>query len=943
MRIPEIANLFLDRENWILERILHYAQKHGYVPEAASLIDAWRISIPGLNHTISSFFEDKKYNVDQKDIGDDLGLNEIKFCKMVARRHRERGVSIGMFLGLFTYYRLSYQDCIREFYPPSAERDAVELALVRLFDSIGAAICSDWVGNDKNISEFNAPSEQNTFINDTSQYLQLFENIDIPVLLIGNDGRIRSLNLSAMKFLKKYYHNKQKNGLVSNDFEFDNIRGKLAIDFFPWLEEYLSHCANSYCEVKKFTINIKNCDYDCCFRVEIQPQSDMTGNFLGYSILLNSKIDSPRNMDIISHVKEELEIAFDTISDLVFLVNDSGILLRVNKALADKLSVKPSELIGKSCEEMLGCSQCALFEDNREAQEVLTSYSKIPGRFMVRSNPLVDSSGTYIGKVVVSRDVTPLEKIQRTLQSIETKYKNIFNHAPIGIFQSTEDGRYLSVNLTLAAMLGFVSTEDMILYYHDIGAQMYVDSQARAQIFEDGLKNGVVSAREVQLIRRDGSFFWGRLGGRLVKDGSSGFSYFEGFVDDVTASRAARLKLSQSESQFRSLAEHMEEGLVQTNCAGIVEYCNDYFCRVVNKNRSDIIFKSLFELIHSDDLNVLRSVFNKENKILTNDRLELRFFLNDTVCFTLVTPLVLKIEGKEGVDYWFLIMDITERKMLESQLLQTQKLEAVGQLAAGVAHEINTPTQYVLNNMWFIKEGMEQMSNALNSYREYVETFCGAENRKVMIKKEEEFQLPFYIAELPAAISETLQGLDRISAIVNSVKQFAHPGYSEHQEVDLNDLIEKTATLSRNEWKYHAEMTLELDPELPQVVCSSQGIGQVLLNLVINAAHAIADAVTEEVSLGHITIRTRRIGDNVEIQLQDSGTGIPAQAQAHVFEPFFTTKEVGKGTGQGLFIAHRVVVGEHGGKIGFQTEPGRGTLFSIVLPVVGKNGGMKHG
>ena len=212
-----------------------------------------------------------------------------------------------------------------------------------------------------------------------------------------------------------------------------------------------------------------------------------------------------------------------------------------------------------------------------------------------------------------------------------------------------------------------------------------------------------------------------------------------------------------------------------------------------------------------------------------------------------------------------------------------------------------------------------------------------------MAAVEEELQVPFYLEEIPAAVSETMQGLDRITAIVGSVKRFAHPGHDEHSEVDLNELVAQTVTVSRNEWKYVAEMSTDLDPALPRVVCSSQEIGQVLLNLVVNAAHAIMDARGESGAIGRISIGTTKIDDMAEIRIQDSGTGIPEHVRNHLFEPFFTTKAVGKGTGQGLFIAHRVVVKEHGGSIRFETQMGRGTTFIIKIPIGGRQGKTLHG
>ena len=492
----------------------------------------------------------------------------------------------------------------------------------------------------------------------------------------------------------------------------------------------------------------------------------------------------------------------------------------------------------------------------------------------------------------------------------------------------------------MATMFGFRSVGDMINYYSDISSQMYVRPEDRDALIREGLEKDNISAKDVNLFRPDGSTFWGRLRGRLVRDAQGSVMYFEGFVEDVSRRRAARESLARSEQLFRSLAENMSQGLVQVDMAGTVEYCNDHFCDLVRQCREDLIGMPLTPLVHEEDRTLFGTIFGQDACFLPGSRFDLRLKARQEIRFVLVTPVAQDAGGGQPLGYWLLFLDITERRMLESQLLQTQKLEAIGQLAAGIAHEINTPTQYVMNNMWFITEGVENLGQALDACRAAI---AGGEGRKALASREEELQIPFYLDELPSAISETMQGLDRISAIVNSVKQFAHPGHDRQEAVDLNELVEKTVNLSRNEWKYVADMAVDLDPHLPRVVCSSQGIGQVLLNLVVTAAHAVMDVPKGTERPGKITIETRSLGDLVRIRVMDNGSGIPHHARDHVFEPFFTTKPVGKGTGQGLFIAHRVVVKEHGGEIRFETESDQGTTFIISLPVAGRSEGLRRG
>ncbi len=279
-----------------------------------------------------------------------------------------------------------------------------------------------------------------------------------------------------------------------------------------------------------------------------------------------------------------------------------------------------------------------------------------------------------------------------------------------------------------------------------------------------------------------------------------------------------------------------------------------------------------------------------------------------------------------------------ERRLeLELQLHQSQKLESVGQLAAGIAHEINTPTQFVSDNTRFLQDAFGDLSNLIEGFQRLAEDArAGSVDRKLLDEVEQlqtSVDFDFLREEIPSAIDQSLEGIQRISKIVRAMKEFSHPDAGHKVAANLNQAIETTVTVARNEWKYVSDMKLELDPTLPLVACNLGEINQVVLNLIVNAAHAIADKVGDG-STGKetITISTKSDGDEVELRVADTGAGIPEQYRARMFTPFFTTKEVGKGTGQGLAIAHTVITKKHGGNIRFETETGQGTTFIIRLP-----------
>jgi PAS domain S-box-containing protein len=291
--------------------------------------------------------------------------------------------------------------------------------------------------------------------------------------------------------------------------------------------------------------------------------------------------------------------------------------------------------------------------------------------------------------------------------------------------------------------------------------------------------------------------------------------------------------------------------------------------------------------------------------------------------------------------------DLTERRQaedqrhhIELQLRQAQKLEAIGQLAAGIAHEINTPIQFVEHNLRFLHDSFSDLKMLLDHHQVLL---LATENGNVapelvqqIRKLLDQVEGSHLVGEIPGAIDEAMQGTERIAKIVRAMKEFSHPGSGKEKPTptNLNQAVESTITVARNEWKYVAEMVTELDPGLPPVPLFAGEFNQVILNLLVNAAHAIAEILGKNSrTKGTIKVSTRRDNAWVEVRISDSGAGIPEAIRHRIFEPFFTTKAVGQGTGQGLALARSVIVERHRGELRFETEPGKGTCFIIRLPL----------
>ncbi|HVH45560.1 MAG TPA: ATP-binding protein, partial [Labilithrix sp.] len=280
-----------------------------------------------------------------------------------------------------------------------------------------------------------------------------------------------------------------------------------------------------------------------------------------------------------------------------------------------------------------------------------------------------------------------------------------------------------------------------------------------------------------------------------------------------------------------------------------------------------------------------------------------------------------------------ILEDVTEQKHLEGTLRHAQKLEAVGRLAAGIAHEINTPIQFVNDNVHFMRDSFAAVVGLV----ECLKTEMAAHGDELLAryrKAEEQADWEYLGDEFPKSISQTLDGLQRVATIVHSMKSFAHEDRGEQAPADLNAALASTLTVASHELKGIAVAVRDFG-ELPPVVCFRGDLNQVFLNLVVNAAHAISDVVGTTGKLGRITVSTRRDGNDVVVSIADTGGGIPNGVAEKMFDPFFTTKEVGRGSGQGLALARNIVVKKHRGTITFESQLGVGTTFVIRLPIAG--------
>jgi PAS domain S-box-containing protein len=387
--------------------------------------------------------------------------------------------------------------------------------------------------------------------------------------------------------------------------------------------------------------------------------------------------------------------------------------------------------------------------------------------------------------------------------------------------------------------------------------------------------------------------------------------------------------------RFRSLVQRSSNLTLVCDRTAVLSYASAASSEILGLEDAALIGRPVTDLIHPDDRDLLTAWIADEGP--RGHVLECRL-VPEGPGLRWVEVSCTDLTGDPAVAGLVLhLRDVIEKRHLESESRHAQKLESVGQLAAGVAHEINTPIQFITDNLRFIAENLAPITGLLDDYREAFTT-VGPDNRdaqqQIFTDRETDIDLEFLRAELPLATDQALEGTARVARIVRAMKAFAHPGGDGKDLCDLNEAIRNTLVVADSEINQIADVVLDLAP-LPPVLCNLGDINQAILNLVVNAAHAMADAASAGRGRGTLTIRTRTDGTDgtdVVIEVEDTGNGIPDTIADRVFEQFFTTKAVGVGTGQGLALVYTLIHDRHKGTVTFTSQPGVGTVFTVRLP-----------
>jgi len=550
----------------------------------------------------------------------------------------------------------------------------------------------------------------------------------------------------------------------------------------------------------------------------------------------------------------------------------------------------------------------------------------------VSARSIRDARGKPTHTIAVAEDITERLEMESALKLSEARFRIVAESSGDSIYEwdlvsdlITTTGA-LQPGTDVVAGTPYSAREFRQRYYHP-------DDRERLEAaVQRHLDHGEPFREEVRLILPSGEVRYFFVQGSAVRDSTGRPIKLIGASRDITDQK----KVERANAQLAVIVENADAAIISNDLTGAVLTWNRGAERIYGYSAEEMIGRTMAALVPPDRC-AEHAAFMKRlqggERIKHVETMRLTKSAEPIPVLLTLSPMQDRQGNFLGIAH--VAEDITHVKELERQLAQTQKLESIGQLAAGIAHEINTPIQYIGDNGKFLEDAFRDLVKFAEGRRE-----CGEEPASgpagVPVPTREmldEGVFDYLRDEVPKAIEQLLDGVDHVARIVLAMKEFSHPGPAEKMPVDINRAIESTVLVSRSEWKYLAELTTDFDQELPPVHCLAGEFNQVILNLIVNAAHAISDVVKDSGSLGRIHITTRRDGPAVEIRVSDTGCGIPKANQSKVFDPFFTTKQVGKGTGQGLAIAHGVIVQKHGGVIRLESKLGKGTTFIIRLPL----------
>lgn len=767
-----------------------------------------------------------------------------------------------------------------------------------------------------------------TIENNEREYRTLVENADSLILKINSDGLISFANSFACGLLKP-----EEADLVGLSF-LDIIDEKISSAQTD-IRHVLNYFGDGPGPHERSCTSRKGEQIWIAWRIKATPGTE--GNYEEILCIGNNITPKYIALEKLKASEARYKSIFENAPLGIVYFNRDGIISNCNDNLIDLLGSTRDKLIGFSRDEMLDLKMREALNKATSGENAIFEnlYTSVTGKKtaflraifspVITLDPPFDVIGTL-------EDITQRKAVERELAKSEQRFKGIAKASPVGILITDASGNLQYVNCRTLQLFG---TPVEVL--EENGWTHVLHPKDKPVISERWYASSPITpdSLEFRIISRHGREIW--VLGQIVVMEDTG-NETPGFVitiTDITPLKDAELE----HKRLTAVIDQTAEAILITDTSGIITYVNPAFELISGFSAEEAVGRKP-SIIRSGEHDT--SFYADLWKTITRGEIWKGRFVNlskDGRRFTQETTIApVRDEEKKIVNYVSVARDITQQLRIEAQLRQAQKLESIGELAAGIAHEINTPTQYVTTNVKFLDDSFSDILDNLkqfNKIRMQVNSRASLDElEKSVSSLISEDELNYLEEDIPNAIRESMEGLRRIAAIVKSVKQLAHPGETHKSYHDINEIINDAVTVSTNEWKYVADMEKDLEENIPQLYCLKGEMGQVVLNLIINSAHAIEqskDRSSDE--KGNIKVKSYSDDESIILQISDTGCGMPRNVMERAFDPFFTTKKIGKGTGQGLAIAYNVIVNMHDGSIALDSKENVGTTVTIKLPL----------
>ncbi len=659
-----------------------------------------------------------------------------------------------------------------------------------------------------------------------------------------------------------------------------------------------------------------------------------------------SFIDITKNKEL-EKLSQRYKLIFENARDIILCMNQNGQIIDANSIACQVYGYAYDELLSLNIMDIRAPeSQLNTFPQMNEANLNGILFETIHRRKDGSIFPVeVSSQGITIENVryllSIVRDISQRKKTEESLIRINKAVDSASN----GI--ALIDSKGTSViyhNQAFYDLFGY-TCEELI----QLGglATLFCEQTAAKEVY-DSLINGTSWQGELKMRSHNNRSLQIRLHGDTIRNDSGNVIGMFGIYTDISEQKLAELALANEKERLSVTLHSIGDGVIATDIEGRLLTINPVAENIIGWKQHEIIGRALVDFLEFSDsksCHVSGQVNNDIELILSSSN-QTECLVQDAILVTRdgsvktisVNSAPILTSDRIAIGHVLVIRDVTDLRKSEIKIALSQKLESIGALAAGIAHEINSPLQYISDNNVFFQESVSSLLKLIKGYQEFVGVAIDmnylADFTSPIKAMETELEIEYLLEEIPAALEQSMDGIQRVRDLVLAMKEFSHPGTKQKKLSDLNKGIEATITISRNEWKYVAELNADLDHNLPLINCAMNEINQVLLNIIVNAAQAISEVIEKGViKRGTINVSSRLKDEYAEIRIADNGGGIPNTLISMIYDPFFTTKAVGKGTGQGLAIAHDIIVNKHQGSIDVYSEEGQGTTFIIRLPI----------